>query len=234
MKARYLLVGFGFLGSSVFADQYNTSAYIAALDYDGVDVYEVGGNYYLDQVDTSGMALAEAWFTGRHSSVSLNYTDVNGELTETSVYAEFLGDRGNNFYGQIGYTNTDFDAGGSDDVFYGEIGYFFADNWLVSLATEQSDADDPVYLYTKYVTELGGGRYLNLEAGYNDQSQDGWVTGNFYFNKKTSIGLHLSESRNYEYGLDFRHFFTEQFSLGLRYVSHDYYDVKEVYISARF
>lgn len=234
LNARKILVGLVFLSSSVIAGEYNASAYVGAADYDGKDVYEVGGYYYFDQVDTSGKALAEAWFMGRHSSINLNYVDVSGLLTETSAYAEFLGDRGNNFYGGIGYVNTDYDAGGTDDSLYGEIGYFVADNWLISVATEQSDGEDPVYLYTKYASELADGRFLNLEAWYDDQSRDKWISGDFYFSQKTSVGLTLSEQENYKYGLEFRHFFTEQFSLSLRYRSYDNYHITGASLSARF
>lgn len=234
MKSRALLVGLGLLSSSAFAGNYDVEVNVDYFDDDGVDIIGASGAFYFDQVNTRGTALGESAFMGRNSNVSLEYIDFDGDVTVTGAFAEFFGDENNNLYGRVGYLNADSDIGGSDDAIYGELGYFFADNWLVSIATTDSDGADPVILATKYVAELGGGQFFNVEANYNDESEDFSVKGDYYFNPETSVGLQLSDNDNFEYGVSFQHFFTSRVAFGVSHESYEDGDVTGVSLTARF
>lgn len=234
MKSRTLLIGLGLMSSSVFAGGYDVEVNVDYFDDDGVDVIGASGAFYFDQVNTSGTPLAESAFMGRNSNVSLEYIDFDGDVTVTGAFAEFFGDKNNNLYGRIGYINADADVGGSDNAIYGELGYFLSDNWLVSIATTDSDGEDPIILATKYVAKLGGGQFFNVEANYNDESEDFSIKGDYYFTPKTSVGLQLSDNDNFEYGLGLKHFINEQFAVGVNYESYDDGDVTGVSLTARF
>ena len=243
MKSKALLLTLGLMSSSVFAGDYNTEINFNYFDEDTADVMGVNGTYYFDSVKTSGTAWAESAFMGRNSNVAAAYFDFDNGVTAAGVAAEFFGDKNNNLYASIGYVSFDADPNViinfngnidvDDNVVVGEIGYFFDDNWLVSVAT--SDADDAVVtLNTKYVAELGGGQFLNLEASIDDESEDLAVKGDYYFTAQTSVGLELSQAEGFDYGINFQHFFTESVGVQVSYTATDFENVTGIALTARF
>ncbi|TQV81053.1 putative porin [Aliikangiella coralliicola] len=234
MKAKSLIVGLGLLSCTAMADTYNAQVDIERLERDDVDTTRLSGTYYFEKVTTDNTAWVESAFMGRNSNVSVGYSDFSGGSDALSFAGEFFGKDGNNLYGAIEVIDVDPDIGESDTVLIGELGYFFDKNWLVSISAIDSDFEDSVSVNTKYVGALGGDRYFNVEATYNDESEDVTVIGDYYWSAQTGAGLILSDAEGFDYGLRFQHFFNNQVALKLSYWSADFDDTTGIAVTARF
>ncbi len=228
MKSKALLIGFGLLSSTAFAGNYNAQLDVDYFDYDNADAFALQGTYYFDSVSTANVALAEAAYVGQNNNVSLTYFDFDGDYDTIGLQAEFFG-KGNKLYGNVGVTDTD-----NDTIISGEIGYFFSENWLVALGTTSSDGEDPITLRTKYFTSLGGDKYFNFEASTDDDESDLTVNGDYYWTSQSSIGLILTSSDAFDYGIQFQHFFSEAVAVRLGYTDGDFGDVMNLGLTARF
>ncbi len=232
MKTKAYLIGLSLLSGSVMADTYNTQVDLDYIDDDGFDIITLQGAYYFDNVSTSKTPWAEAAFVGRNSNISAHYFDFDGEADALGLGVELFGDKSNNLYGALSTTRVD--AGDEDDtILAGELGYFFSDNWLVSVATTDVD-DAPIYLKTKYIGNLGGGKYFNVEASIDDEEHDLTVMGDYYWTPQSSVGLALSNEDGYDYGVRFQHFFSPAISARFSYESFDSGDAIAIGLTARF
>ncbi|MET1254068.1 putative porin [Aliikangiella maris] len=229
MKIKSLIVALGMFSGTVLADGYQWQVDGDYLTADDADAYMIQGRYHFDSVSINNTAWAEAAFTGRNSNVGLGYSDFDGDFSVTSVFGEYMGE--NNLYASLGYADSD--ISGADSVITGEIGYFFAKNWLVAIGTDDSDAS-PVTLRTKYVGELSNNRFFNVEASYDDESEDLLVEGDYYWSPQSSVGLALSDAEGYDFGVRFQHFFNPSISLRLSYQALDGDDVTGIGFTARF
>jgi len=233
MKSKAILLGLGLLSSTAFADGFNTQVGLEYLDADGLDVWGVQGSYFFETVDSNKGPWAEAAFLGRNSNLSLGYIDFDGSIDAVVLGAELFGDKNSNFYGALSYVDYDSDFGVSGDVISGELGYFFDDNWLVAVGTSDED-DAPITLRTKYLSNLGGGQFFNLEAAIDDESKDLSVSGDYYFTPQTSVGLQLSQAEGFDYGVKFEHFLTRNVGFNVTYTATDDENITGVGLTARF
>ncbi|WP_444997615.1 putative porin [Aliikangiella sp. IMCC44359] len=231
MKSKSLLIGLSLLSASVAASDYNLQLDVDYIDLDGGDVVSAQGTYYFDNVSTANTAWAEAAFMGRNNNVSLGYIDVDGDFSILHAAIEFFGDSNNNLYAQLNVVDSD--QAGVDRAIGGEIGYFLAENWLVAVGTNDSD-DAPIVLRTKYVGELGGGQFFNVEANIDDEEHDLTVMGDYYWTPQSSVGLALSNEDGYDYGVRFQHFFNPAISARFSYESFDSGDAIAIGLVARF
>ncbi|TQV75174.1 putative porin [Aliikangiella marina] len=231
-NSKAIVLGLGLASSAAFANDFNGEVGLVYADVEGLDVIQVTGTYYFDSVDLSNTAWAEAEFMGRNSNVSVQYTDFDSDVDAMGINLEFFGEGNNNLYGAIGFVSIDTPFG-SDDVVVGELGYFVDDNWLVSIQATD-DSDNPIFLKTKYVGDLGDGQFFNVEASIDDEENDLEVSADYYFTNASSFGLQLSQAEGFDYGLNFKHFFNKQFALEVTYASTDFGDETGIGITARF
>ena len=83
----------------------------------------------------------------------------------------------------------------------------------------KSDIDDSPFTFrTKYMTQLTGDSFLNVEL-MTDDELDGVV--DYYFPSQTSIGLGLTTRDTYDATIKARHFFNNQFSAQVSYTFAD-------------
>ncbi|MGX5173229.1 putative porin [Aliikangiella sp. IMCC44653] len=233
MKKTALILGLAVLSGSVLADNYQSQVDLDLFDSEGNQVINLAGSYYFDSVSTNSTPWAEAAFTGRNSNVAASYTDFDGDASAIGIMGEFMGDASNNLYASIGAVNIKADGQGSETVLVGELGYFVAKNWLVSVQASD-ESSSPIFLKTKYVGELGGGQFFNVEASIDDADNDIHLAGDFYFNPQTSAGVSLSDAEGYDYGVNFQHFFSPSIALKVGYDSTDFGDTTSIGLTARF
>lgn len=229
MKLKSLVAAIALVSSSAMASDYNVQADVDYIDYDGGDAFVLSGTYYFDQVNTANTALKESAFMGRNNNVGASYADFDGDINALSIFGEFYGD--NDFYAQLSFTDIEV-GNNSDSVIGAEVGYFFEKNWLVAIGTTSSDADDPIYLRTKYVNSLGGGQFLNFEATIDDE--DYWsIGGDYFWTPETSLGLEIDEIDETDATLKFQHFFSGNVALKVTHAFGDF-DQTMVGLTARF
>lgn len=231
MKKSALLLSLSLLSSTAFADNYNAQIDADYLTIDDVDVISVEGTYYFDQVTTANTAWAEAAFMGRNNNVSLAYANVDGKGDILNLGGDYFY---NNFLFALDATYSDYDWSSSETDFTAEVGYFFAKNWLVSVAGSDEDFSDSLSLNTKYIRALSNDSFINVEASYLNADSDFTVDADYYWTAQSSVGASLSTEDDYKFGINAQHFFTPAISARVEFVSFDYDDAISVGVTGRF
>ncbi|MBU2968221.1 putative porin [Pseudoalteromonas sp. C2R02] len=232
MKAQKILLALGLVSTSAFANTYDKELNVAYSDNDYVSMTAIEGRYYFDAVNTDNTAWAEAEFMGKKTNVGLSYIHADADFGGSS-YALGLNGRyynaDNNIFAALNYLNPE----EGDSVIQGELGYFFGEHFLVAVG--KSDIDDSPFTFrTKYMTQLTGDSFLNVELMTDDELDELDGVVDYYFSSQTSIGLGLTTRDTYDAAIKARHFFNKQFSAQVSYTFADVDDVIEIGVTARF
>lgn len=227
MKLKILVAASALLASGVsIADAYQSevNARVARTDIDGVsskeNTYGIDGAYYFNAVKTSNVPLAEAAYLGKNSNVHaayarakisgqhIDYYDVGAEffIPESFLYV----DAGANRWSANGYEDNDW---------YTTVGLTPIDGLLVSTSYAHDEGYD-ANIKAKYVTALGAGEFINVEAEFRDDDDSSYkaIGADYYFDSTFSVGGELeNQYSDNSYTVRTRKFFTEQVSGELSY-----------------
>jgi len=231
MKLRTITLALSLLSTSVLAQDYQIQADIDYVKIDSSDTFVLNGTYYFDRVSTKNTAWAEAAFMGRKSNVNASYVNFDGDANGLNLGGELFS---NNFYGALNMSYIDVDGGSSDTTFSGQFGYFFADDWLVAITGNEENFSDTLGIRTKYIATLGNDQFVNLEASYDDGSDNFGACADYYWTAQSSIGITLSDADDFDFGVQAQHFFTPAVALRVGYVARDGDDAFTIGLSGRF
>jgi len=152
----------------------------------------------------------------------------------------------------------------SDDGFEGAwLGYFFTDDFLAKVEAVDDFDETNWYLSARYQRPLTGVDYFGIDVriddeldevtlsgsyfrgldngGYfafgarllrTDEDNHAALNGSYYWNERTSVSLGLGEGDLYEIGA--KHFFSENFSIGVDYQDQDRVSIFSVRVGAQF
>lgn len=183
-------------GHGIAADSFDTEVGGIYFNSDAIDIYGLGGTYFFDQVSTTKGPLAEASFLDLQSSVSvlLAHNEIDKDDFNLGIISGTYSLEGSGAFvtGSIAHFS---DIDGPNNKLYGfGAGYYLRDDWAV-LGEAEFD-EDLEYLGfavgTKKLLSLGGDRFLNLEARYNnvDSGKDSFsVSSDYYVNSNFSVGI---------------------------------------------
>lgn len=249
MKFKLLSLTFGVVVSGfAIADSYQSEVGVSAsrvnsdfFDSDGKS-YGLTGAYYFSAVKTDGVPLAEAAYLGQNSNFFGDYVNVpsqhgvpttNGYTVGAEVYIpeSFLYVRGGASHYKINAPHSN-----SNDWFV-SVGITPLDGLLVT-TSYSNDAGYNPNLYAKYVTDIGSGNFINVEAGVADIDHVGTSTilgGDFYFDETFSVGGEVQHTDNANlYELRTRKFFSQAFSGGITLDDGEYENTVKLDVSFRF
>jgi len=147
-------------------------------DDDDFTGYEIGGEVFLEPVDTSKGPLALADFLDRASSAAFEYGEF--ELDESDLETEFWTIDGrlvlNSLVIEAAFGNEETDGDAETDLLAGALGYYVLQNTQVRLSYTEADADfidsERWAIDVRHVQELSNGMTYELEALYGDVSGD--------------------------------------------------------------
>lgn len=228
MKLKLCVAISAFIASGVaVADSYKseldasvTRIHVMGENYDS---YKLGGTYYFNDVNTAGVPLAEAAFLGKNSSVFANAWESpsqhgssksNAYSLGASVYVpeDFL-------YVSAGVSRSKSAWSSTDDDWYTAVGVTPIDGLLISTYYTH-DAGYDANINAKYVTAIGDGQFINLEAAVIDYDDGTFASlgGDYYFDNTLSVGGEITNIKSYtDYTVRARKFFTEQLSANVSY-----------------
>lgn len=246
MKLKLLVAALGVAASGlVLADSYQAEVGAGAtrFDLDGfsskVKSYDANGRYYFKAVKTDNLPLAEAAYLGKNSNFYAGYAyteasslspKVNsyGAGVEVYIPESFL-------YVNVGASRNSYDGRHESD-WHTSVGITPIDGLLLTTQYAHEDGYD-ANIHAKYVTDIGNGQFINVEAGIAD-SDDGSILdlgGDYYIDNTFSVGGNVRDGDDgNEYTLRTKKFFTEQFSGELAYIDTDYGNIIRAGISYRF
>lgn len=231
--ASALLSAIALTGTAAHAYQAEVGASLGYTDPDqgsSGESYGLNGTYYFKDVQTRNAPLAEAAYLDRASNVNAQVQFDDTGATENTQYA--LGGEyfvpNSDFYlsGNVGRTEVEFETPvgkitNDTTTYAAEVGYFVAPGLLVAAGlkgydNDNNDGTDPT-LRAKYVTTLGNGKDINLEAGAAFGDLDEYhVAGDYYIDKTLSVGADYYDNdleEQSEVGITARKFFNPQLSV---------------------
>jgi len=249
MKLKSLILALSVASSGVaIADSYRGEVGINAsrinsefFDSDS-KYYGLTGAYYFSPVKTDAVPLAEAAYLGQNSNIFGQYINVpsqhsfpktEGYVAGAEIYIpeSFLYVRG-------GASHYKIDAPHNNN-----------NDWFVSvgvtpikgLLVTTSYSDDAGYnpnIRAKYVTDIGSGHFINVEAEVADIDHLGTTSilgGDFYFDETFSLGGEIQHAKNNNfYELRARKFFTQAVSGGIALEDGENENAVTVDVSFRF
>jgi len=246
MKLKLLVAAIGVAVSGfAIADSYQAeiSAGVVRsdIDYlkDDIDTYHVEGAYYFKAVNTSNLPLAESAYLGKNSNVFAGFLDVprhNGWPSSQSyqVGAEFYIPE-NFLYAKAAVIRNS--SGGSHESdWFTSVGITPIDGLLLT-TQYYHDAGYDANIHAKYVTDVGAGQFINVEAGFTDTDfgTEAYIGGDYYFDNTFSVGAQVRDNdADTEYTLRTRKFFTEKFSADAFYMDADFGSTIGVGLAVRF
>lgn len=201
--------------------------------------YEADGKYYFNLVKTDNLPLAEAAYLGKNSNVFLaaSRSYGHGYLTGGKAYSGgvevYIPE--NFLYIKVEGNHQRYD-GDSDTSALATIGITPVDGLRVSTSWN-TDESYHANLDAKYVTALGNGQYINVEATLADSDFGTYksIGGDYYFDNTFSVGAEVSDDdAGKNYLVRTRKFFTEQFSGDLAYVDNYFGNTVAMGINYRF
>lgn len=246
MKLKLITVASGLLVSSLtLADTYQTDLRASVSRYDNnyyssdTNDYMLEGAYYFDAVKTTNLPLAEAAYLNKSSNVFASVYDRPEQHHNRSLQSFALGAEvyipENFLYVKAGVVRRSSNYSDRDDWFTA-VGVTPIDGLL--LTTEYfHDAGYDANIHAKYVTDIGSGQFINLEAAYTDADSGSQIElgGDFYFDNTFSVGALVSD---YDWGTDYtvrtRKFFTESFSADLAYTDAEQGNIVTLGANLRF
>lgn len=221
------------VSNAAIADSYRTEITAGATDSDATDTsFDLGIRYHFQEVDTSGKPLAEAAFLNKSSNVYAETVNIAGDGdTETTAGVEFYLPN-TMFYGGFDVTKTD-----DNTSWTATLGVTPIDGLLVTTSYKE-DVDYDLNLDAKYVTTLGNGHAINLEAKVIDGEEDVlWsLGGDYYLSNNTSLGLAFSDytGNDTDVTVRGRHFFSNEFFAGASFTAADNNDTIALEAGLRF
>ncbi len=246
MKLKLLVAALGVVVSGfAIADSYQAeiSGGVTRIDADGqsakINAYDVEGVYHFNAVNTTNLPLAEAAYLGKNSNVFAELLDrprQHGWLKYQSyqVGAEFYIPE-NFLYVKAGVVRQTLGGAHNNDWFT-TIGITPIDGLLVT-TDYYHDAGYDANIHAKYVTDIGNGQFINVEAGLAD-SDEGTIThigGDYYIDRTFSVGAEIVDGdSDTDYTLRTRKFFSENFSGELSYTDSDNDNAIRLGLAVRF
>ena len=233
MKLKLITAVTGLLLSSLtLAESYRADIGLAATRYDDnlynsdTKDYNLLGAYYFKAVQTDNRPLAEAAFLGQSSNIFADVYDRPGQhgvphLNSFSVGTEIYIPE-NFLYVQAGVVRRSSNYSDRDDWFT-TVGITPIDGLLLT-TSYSNDAGYDANLEAKYVTDIGGGQFINLQAAVVDLDDGTLVSagGDYYFDRTFSVGGMITDyDGSTDYTLRTRKFFSENFSGDLAYTDTD-------------
>ena len=226
MKLKILVAVSALLASGVsVANTYQSDvgAQVSRADIDGsskINTVGVFGSYYFDSVNTANVPLAEAAYLGKNSNAHASAARSSGggdHANAFSLGAEFYIPE-NFLYVDVGATRVTYDGNDNND-WYTAVGVTPIDGLRVSTTYAHDEGYD-ANIQAKYVTALGAGEFINVEAEFFDHDDSSYksVAADYYFDTTLSIGGQI-ENRYSDnaYTLRGRKFFTQDVSGQLSY-----------------
>jgi len=227
MKLKLLVAALGVSVSGFsIADTYQVDLSANAVRFENDhsntngEFYELGGNYYFKAVETNNLPLGEAAYLGKNSNVFAGFgvsPKQNGSPNQKiyAVGAEFYIPE-SFLYVSAGATRYSANHDSEHDWFT-TVGVTPIDGLLVTTSYSH-DAGYDANIHAKYVTAIGSGQFINVEASLADTDFGTYksVGGDFYIDNTFSVGANIGDDdTGTEYTLRTTKFFTEKFSAGL-------------------
>jgi len=217
------------LATSTFAiaDAYRAEVGANAAHWDmdvfnsSSNIYDVNGKYYFNLVQTDNLPLAEAAYLGKSSKIYSGGVEVY--IPENFLYIKVEGIHQR-------YPNS------SDTSALTTVGLTPLDGLRVTTSWN-SDESYHANVDAKYVTDIGNGHYINVEARLADTDLGTYkaIGADYYFDNTFSAGVEVSdEELGKTYLARTRKFFTEQFSADLTYADTDFGNIYAVGVDYRF
>lgn len=244
MKFTLLVAALGVIASGfAVADTYQVdlgaSAHRIEKDKSNntAEAYNLEGSYYFKAVETNNLPLAEAAYLGKNSNIFAGF-DLKPTQNRMPNQKKYV--VGAEFYIPESFLYVS--AGGSrysvnhehDHDWFTTVGVTPIDGLLLTTSYNHDRGYD-ANMHAKYVTSIGSGQFINLEAGLAD-SEFGTYTsvgGDFYIDNTFSVGGNISDDdMGTEYTLRTTKFFTEQLSANLAFT--DTEEGNEVVVGASF
>ena len=234
MKLKIIVATCALIASGVaVADSYKAEvgAKVFRNDVDGAPdkftAYGVDGKYYFNDVQTNNLPLAEAAYIGKNSNIFadalhipkksyLASGDVYNVGVEFYIPESFL-------YVAGGVQRFEADGARSDNDWFTTVGITPIDGLRVTTSYYHDEGYD-ANVRAKYVTEIGGGHFINVEAEVADTDDGTYkeVGGDFYFDNTFSVGGSIADTgAENAYTVRSRKFFTERFSGEVSYTDYD-------------
>ena len=226
------------LAGTAQAQDYQAEAGLSYIDIEVGDFDDsaigLDFTYYLEQVATAGKPLAEAAFLGRNSNVGVNYVSFDElDLDETTFSGEY--------WHEDLYINADYTSSDDADAIELNLGYMLQDGLLayVGLIDEDEVDENTLQVGAKYVAEMGT-NYVALEGELqtNDGNNVVSLSGDYFINNETSVGVRVAESdmddTDTAYGLGASYFFMPNASAAIEYSTQDETDIIALRVAARF
>jgi hypothetical protein len=245
MKLKLLVAAIGVALSGVaIADSYQAevSGGVSRTDHDfyseDLNRYDLDGIYYFKSVKTDNLPLAEAAYLGKNSNVFAGVIDQHLEHSYSSqsynIGAEFYIPE-NFLYVKAGIARHSFGTYRDNDWFT-EVGITPIEGLRVT-TQYYHDAGYDANIHAKYVTDVGAGQFINVEAGVIDTDfrTEAYIGGDYYFDNTFSVGAEVRDDDAYtEYTLRTRKFFTETFSGNIFYTDADIAKTVGLGLAVRF
>lgn len=199
--------------SALAQDSFTSEVTASLFKLEEARVYALSGSYYFDPVTTDKGPLAEAVFLNRVDSVRGTFTRNELDYADSFVDRFSLDINSWSVGGTYHFENTGLflsadvaHVNGDNAAGYGlSAGYYLSGDWTVSVATnfDENLEYQGFGLATKKLIDLGGDRFLNLQATYNnpDEGRANYRVGaDYYFNKRLSLGLSHAWAREFDRG----------------------------------
>lgn len=180
------------------------------------DRLSLRADYYFTPVLTLNHPLAEAAFLERATRVRVE-SDLELDRVTLGGDLYFPNSR---FYAGAALVRRQ--NGGTDTQLVGTVGILPLAGLLITTSLTD-DGYDP-NLRAKYVADLGGGNFINVEAEFLERSADDLLTviADFYLNRSWSIGAGYADNYGDELTLRTRKFFNNDLSAELTFTDTDW------------
>lgn len=246
MKLKLLIAALGVAASGfAIADTYQVEAGANASRWEtdvfnsSLNSYEANGKYYFNLVKTDNLPLAEAAYLGKSSNAflaasrSYGHGNFGGGKVYSGGVEVYIPE--NFLYVRVEGVHQRYE-GDSDTSALTTIGLTPLDGLRVTTSWD-SDESYHANIDAKYVTALGNGQYINVEASLADTDVGTYkaIGGDYYFDNTFSLGAEISDD---DFGTNYlvrtRKFFTEQFSGDLAYADTEFGNVVALGVNYRF
>jgi len=164
------------------------------LDNDVIDVdaYQVGGEFYLDGVDTSSGPFVEAAFLDQATSFRGTYRD--NDVTDGVILGGRFVDQNSGMLFE-----ADVATGDLDGYNIGVGMYVDSQSTIIANYVEQDDFTDGFGIGYKNLLSQNNGTYINMEAkaqflenDFNQEFSSFAIAGDYFFNKTMSLGADVA------------------------------------------
>lgn len=210
---------------------------VAEREYDSLAVF---GEYHFDPVQTRNHPLAEAAYLEESSNV-FAVADLR-EAGNTDIHIATAGIEyfvpNTIFYARAELALSRYDGDGFDDSetdWSVTAGLSPIRNLLLTTTYEEEDGYD-ANISAKYVTAVGDGNFLNVEATIWDTESETFksLAADYYLDRTLSVGMIVQDQEDTGVGIRARKFFTMDLSGGVAYFNSDSDDTIRVDAAYRF